>query len=55
MTHGGPGTATETATFYAYFAGFKYFRIGYASAMSFILLFATVIICTAIAKILHEG
>lgn len=54
MTHGGPATVTETASFYAYFAGFKYFRIGYASAMSFLLLMVTVLICTLVAKTLHK-
>ncbi len=53
MTQGGPGTATETVSFYAYLAGFKYFRIGYASAMSILLLVVTVLICTLIAKLLH--
>ncbi|MFQ5795694.1 MAG: carbohydrate ABC transporter permease [Candidatus Bipolaricaulia bacterium] len=54
MTQGGPGTATETASFYAYFAGFKYFRVGYAAAMAFLLLVVTVIITMSIAKVLHR-
>lgn len=54
LTQGGPGTATETATYYAYLTGFKYFKIGYASAMSILLLAVTVVICVAIAKIFHK-
>ncbi len=54
LTQGGPGTATETAVFYAYLSGFKYFKIGYASAMSILLLIVTVIICVAIAKVFHK-
>ena len=54
LTQGGPGTATETAVFYAYLTGFKYFKIGYASAMSILLLIVTVIICVAIAKVFHK-
>ena len=54
LTQGGPGTATETASFYAYLTGFKYFKIGYASAMSILLMIVTVVLCTAIAKVLHR-
>jgi multiple sugar transport system permease protein len=53
MTHGGPGSATETVGFYAYLSGFKYLRIGYAAAMSFLLLFITVIMSMTIAKTIH--
>ena len=54
LTQGGPGTVTETATYYAYLTGFKYFRIGYASAMSILLLIVTIVICVAIAKAFHQ-
>jgi multiple sugar transport system permease protein len=54
LTQGGPGTATEVASYYAYLSGFKFFRIGYASAMSFLLLAVTVILCTAIARLLQR-
>ena len=54
MTQGGPGTVTETVSYYAYITGFKYFRVGYASAMSLLLLAVTVAICVAIAKVLHK-
>ena len=54
MTQGGPGTSTETVSYYAFLAGFKFFRIGYAAAMSLLLLLVTVIICTGIAKVLHK-
>lgn len=53
MTHGGPGSATETVGFYAYLSGFKYLHIGYAAAMSFLLLFVTVFISVTIAKTIH--
>jgi multiple sugar transport system permease protein len=54
MTQGGPGTATETVSYYAYLSGFKYFQVGYAAAMSILLLLVTVVICTAIAKVLFK-
>ncbi len=48
LTGGGPGMATETLVFHAYQAGFAFFRIGYASAISliafFIVLFAAIFI-----------
>jgi multiple sugar transport system permease protein len=54
LTQGGPGTATEVVSYYAYLSGFKFFRIGYAAAMSLLLLFVTVYLSTAIARILHR-
>jgi multiple sugar transport system permease protein len=54
LTQGGPGTATEVASYYAYLSGFKFFRIGYAAAMSLLLLFVTVYLSTAMARLLHR-
>ncbi len=51
MTYGGPGSATETASFHIYLQGFKHFNTGYASAVSYLLLIVTVfIIQTALAR-----
>lgn len=38
MTNGGPGTATQTISHYIYLLGFKFFRLGYAAAASYLLL-----------------
>ena len=38
MTKGGPGNATEVFPMLIYRTGLKYFNLGYASAMGFILL-----------------
>ena len=43
LTHGGPGTATETLTYYLYRMGMKFFRLDYASAISLLFLYVTVI------------
>lgn len=43
MTYGGPGTATELPTFYAYLVGFSYFKVGYAAAMSWVFGIGAVI------------
>lgn len=43
MTRGGPGTATNVLVYYIYTSAFTFYRMGYASAMSwilFIILFA---------------
>ena len=37
FTQGGPGTSTETISWYIYQIGFKFFRMGYASALAWIL------------------
>ncbi len=42
LTGGGPDYATHTLVYHIYSHGFRYFRIGYASALSF---FLAVIIC----------
>lgn len=43
MTQGGPGTSSSVIVFYVYRSAFQYYRMGYASAMAwvlFILIFA---------------
>ncbi len=44
MTEGGPANATETMSLYIYRHGFRFSNIGYATAMSFIMLILTVMI-----------
>lgn len=46
LTGGGPGTATETLTLFAYNEGFKKFNIGMTSALSFVFLFVVIIFGT---------
>ncbi len=43
LSHGGPGTATETLTYYLYRIGLKYFRLDHASAISLLFLYVTVV------------
>lgn len=38
MTQGGPGTSTETLSYYIYRNGFEYFRMGYTASLSYIVL-----------------
>lgn len=46
MTGGGPGTATETVTMYAYIVGMKNGNLGYASAIAYSLLIMVVLFST---------
>lgn len=46
LTGGGPGRATETISIYIYLSGFRYLRMGYATAMSYLLLILTVVLST---------
>jgi multiple sugar transport system permease protein len=47
MTRGGPANATSTLVYYIYQNGFESFRMGYASALSW-LLFAVIFVFTVI-------
>ena len=49
MTGGGPGTATITIVYNIYNAGFKFFQMGYASAIS-VVLFLIILISSIIQK-----
>jgi multiple sugar transport system permease protein len=48
LTAGGPGIATENLAFYTYIQGFRYFNMGYASALSMLQL----VLITILAKLL---
>ena len=38
LTGGGPGNATETLNYFVYKNGFRFFDMGYASALGYILM-----------------
>ncbi len=46
FTQGAPGTSTESISWYIYQLGFKFFRLGYASAVSFIVVILLTIVAT---------
>jgi multiple sugar transport system permease protein len=48
LTRGGPGSATETLSYYNYLQGLQFFSFGYAAAMSF----AQIIILSVVAMVL---
>lgn len=46
FTQGAPGTTTETASWYIYRIGFQFFRMGYASAVSYLILIMLSLVAT---------
>jgi len=50
LTAGGPGQATETINFFIWKQGFKFFEMGYASALAVILIVFMVIFATVYMK-----
>ncbi len=56
ITGGTPGGTTETISYFIYRMGFKTFNFGYASAASFVVLVATIIIAQLFVKrFFHSG
>lgn len=56
LTSGGPGTFTETTSYYILIRGFREFRLGYASALSLVYLVLMTTALTFLAKVLmREG
>jgi len=54
LTQGGPGMSTEILNYYTYRYGFKFFHLGYASALSWVLLVVVTIICMVLIRILQS-
>tara|TARA_Y100000590_G_scaffold185247_1_gene211060 strand:- start:205 stop:1068 length:864 start_codon:yes stop_codon:yes gene_type:complete len=54
LTSGGPGTSTETSSYYIYIKGLREFQMGYAATMSFTYLIIMIISLTIIAKALTK-
>lgn len=51
MTGGGPGGSNETLSIYIYLTGFRYQRMGFASAQSYVLLIITIILTTLFIRV----
>lgn len=52
MTSGGPGTATETSSYYIYIRGMRDFQLGYAASLSLTYLVIMIVSLTIVAKLL---
>jgi len=55
LTAGGPGYSTETMSLYIYEVGFKYFRLGYAATLSYILLIIVIVLLTPLISLLRKS
>jgi multiple sugar transport system permease protein len=53
LTQGGPGTATETVSLYIYRTAFRFSNFGYAAAMSFVLLAATIVFSRGLMRLMR--
>jgi len=49
LTQGQPGTSTETISWYIYQVGYKFFNMGYAAAVSYLLLMFLTVVATIYA------
>lgn len=54
-TKGGPGIKTELASFYAYKQGFEFFNMGYALALSWVLVIVTIIVAALYIRLIPQG
>lgn len=50
ITRGGPGNSTETLNLYTFYKGFNHLRMGYASALSIIMLIIIIVIAQKFIK-----
>lgn len=54
ITRGGPGDATETIQFFIYKTGFRFFRLGEAAAMAFVLVTITMALVVALYLVMKR-
>jgi multiple sugar transport system permease protein len=54
-TKGGPGIGTELASFYTYKQGFEFFNMGYALALSWVLVIVTIVVAALYMRMIPEG
>lgn len=54
MTEGGPGISTNTIVFFIYQNAFKFFNMGYASAVAWVLFFIVLVFTLIQSRIAHK-
>jgi len=54
LTKGGPGTATEVYSMFVYRTGLKFFDLGYASALAYLMLVVVMVMVTFFFKRMRE-
>jgi multiple sugar transport system permease protein len=55
LTQGGPARTTETMSFYVYYVGLRFFRVGYGVTLSLFLLALTFVLAIALLRITRVG
>jgi multiple sugar transport system permease protein len=56
LTYGGPGTGSYTLSFYAYLTGFSFLRVGYASAIAWVMVILVIVaVMTLISMLRRRG
>ncbi len=55
LTGGGPGSATETLSVYTYFSGFRYFSMGYTSALAILQLVILTVVANFFMAFIKRG
>ncbi len=55
ITRGGPGGSTETILFYIYKVGFRFFRMGEAAAMAYVLVVITLALVVLLYLLMIRG
>ncbi len=55
MTQGGPGTTTENLAYFTYVQGFRYFNLGYASALAILQLALVALLAKALIRLTERG
>lgn len=55
MTQGGPGTATENLAYFTYVQGFRYFNLGYASALAILQLALVALLAKVLIRLTERG
>lgn len=54
LTEGGPGMSTEILNYYTYRYGFKFFHMGYASALSWLIVIIVTVFATALVRTIRS-
>lgn len=54
LTAGGPGSATQTYSYYTYISGLRSFNIGYGSALSYLLVVVCIVVTTLYFRLLRR-
>jgi multiple sugar transport system permease protein len=54
LTLGGPGVSTQVLGLYTYKWGFKFFQMGYASALSYLMIFMMVIVANVVVFLMRR-